>query len=60
MPLLRPGDTFPPLTLNIPGAPAIRVPGGFAGEFGVCCSTAERGARTAPPSCARSSEPASP
>ncbi len=35
MPLLHPGDTFPQLTLNIPGAQAIRVPGWFAGEFGV-------------------------
>jgi peroxiredoxin len=35
MPLLHPGDTFPQLTLNIPGARAIQVPGWFAGEFGV-------------------------
>ena len=35
MPLLHPRDTFPPLTLNIPGAQAIQVPGWFAGEFGV-------------------------
>jgi Peroxiredoxin len=35
MPLLHPGDTFPQLTLNIPGAQAIQVPGSFAGEFGV-------------------------
>jgi peroxiredoxin len=35
MPLLHPGDTFPQLTLNIPGAQAIEVPGWFAGEFGV-------------------------
>ena len=35
MPLLHPGDTFPQLTLNIPGAQAIQVPGWFAGEFGV-------------------------
>src|SRR5262249_4308651 len=35
MPLLHPGDTFPQLTLNIPGAPAIQVPGWFAGGFGV-------------------------
>jgi peroxiredoxin len=35
MPLLYPGDTFPQLTLNIPGAQAIHVPGWFAGEFGV-------------------------
>ena len=35
MSLLHPGDTFPQLTLNIPGAQAIRVPGWFAGEFGV-------------------------
>src|SRR5262245_59123214 len=35
MSLLHPGDTFPPLTHTIPGAPAIQVPGWFAGEFGV-------------------------
>ena len=35
MPLLHPGDTFPQLTLGIPGARAIQVPGWFAGEFGV-------------------------
>jgi peroxiredoxin len=35
MPLLHPGDTFPQLTLNIPGARAIQIPGSFAGEFGV-------------------------
>jgi peroxiredoxin len=35
MPLLHPGDTFPPLTLTIPGAQAIQLPGWFAGEFGV-------------------------
>ena len=35
MPLLHPGDTFPQLTLNIPGTQAIQVPGSFAGEFGV-------------------------
>jgi len=35
MPLLNPGDTFPRLTLSIPGAQAIQVPGAFAGEFAV-------------------------
>ena len=35
MPLLHPGDMFPPLTLNIPAGQAIEVPGWFAGEFGV-------------------------
>jgi peroxiredoxin len=35
MPLLNPGDPFPQLTLNIPGAQAIQVPGAFAGEFAV-------------------------
>src|SRR5215471_8306740 len=35
MPLLHPGDTFSQLTLNIPGAQAIQVPGWFAGEFGL-------------------------
>ena len=35
MPLLRPGDTFPELTLTVPGEQQIPVPGSFAGEFGV-------------------------
>jgi peroxiredoxin len=35
MPLLHPGDTFPQLTLYIPGAQAIEVPASLAGEFGV-------------------------
>ena len=35
MPLLRPGDTFPPLTLETPGGHAVKVPGSFAGQFGV-------------------------
>ena len=35
MPLLHPGDTFPELTLNIPDAQHIPVPGVFGGEFGV-------------------------
>jgi len=43
MPLLHPGDTFPQLTLNIPGAQAIQVPGWFAGEFGVVLFDVWRG-----------------
>jgi peroxiredoxin len=35
MPLLRPGDTFPQLTLTVPGGKTIPVPGWFAGDFGV-------------------------
>jgi peroxiredoxin len=35
MPLLHPGDIFPRLTLNMPSAHAIQVPGWLAGEFGV-------------------------
>ena len=35
MPLLHPGDTFPSLTLTVPGGQEIPVPGSFAGEFGV-------------------------
>jgi peroxiredoxin len=35
MPLLRPGDTFPQLTLTVPGGETIPVPGWFAGDFGV-------------------------
>ena len=35
MPLLRPGDTFPHLTLTVPGGKTVPVPGWFAGDFGV-------------------------
>jgi peroxiredoxin len=35
MPLLRPGDTFPHLTLTVPGGETTPVPGWFAGDFGV-------------------------
>jgi peroxiredoxin len=35
MPLLHPGDTFPELTLSIPGGENVVVPGSFGGDFGV-------------------------
>jgi peroxiredoxin len=35
MPLLRPGDPFPQLTLTVPGGKTSEVPGWFAGDFGV-------------------------
>ena len=35
MPLLHPGDTFPELTLSIPGGRTVLVPGSFGGDFGV-------------------------
>jgi peroxiredoxin len=35
MPLLRPGDAFPQLTLTVPGGKTIPVPGAFAGDFAV-------------------------
>ena len=35
MSLLAPGDTFPELTLTVPGGQEIRVPGSLAGQFGV-------------------------
>jgi peroxiredoxin len=35
MPLLHPGDTFPGLTLTIPGGDTVTVPEAFAGQFGV-------------------------
>jgi hypothetical protein len=60
MPLLHPGDTFPPLTLNIPARRPSRFQAGSPASSRSCCSTAERGAPTAPPSCARSSEPVIP
>jgi peroxiredoxin len=35
MPLLRPGDMFPQLTLTVPRGNTIQVPGSFAGDYGV-------------------------
>jgi len=35
MPLLRPGDPFPQLTLAVPGGQTVVVPDLFAGGFGV-------------------------
>ena len=35
MPLLQPGDTFPELTLTVPGGKTVTVPETFAGQFGV-------------------------
>ena len=35
MPLLHPGDTFPGLTLTVPGGETVKVPEAFAGQFGV-------------------------
>ena len=35
MPLLRPGDTFPDLTLTVPGGQTLLLPEAFAGRFGV-------------------------
>lgn len=35
MPLLRPGDTFPRLTMAVPGGQTVTVPDVFAGGFGV-------------------------
>lgn len=35
MPLLNPGDTFPELTLTVPGGDIVKVPETFAGQYGV-------------------------
>jgi peroxiredoxin len=35
MPLLHPGDTFPEMTLTIPGGEKVQVPETFAGRYGV-------------------------
>jgi peroxiredoxin len=35
MSLLHPGDTFPELTLTVPGGKTVTVPQTFAGQFGV-------------------------
>jgi peroxiredoxin len=32
---LHPGDLFPPLTVALPGGRTLRLPGAFAGDFGV-------------------------
>ena len=34
MPLLHPGDTFPALTLTVPGGKTVTVPETFAGQSG--------------------------
>lgn len=35
MPLLHPGDTFPELTLTVPGGRTVKVLEAFTGQFGV-------------------------
>jgi peroxiredoxin len=35
MPLLKPGDPFPRLTMNMPGGETLTVPDAFAGDFAV-------------------------
>lgn len=35
MPLLRPGDAFPELSLTVPGGETVTIPEAFAGHFGV-------------------------
>jgi peroxiredoxin len=35
MPLLNPGDPFPPLTITVPGGQALALPDAFAGDFAV-------------------------
>jgi thiol-disulfide isomerase/thioredoxin len=35
MPLLHPGDTFPELTLTVPGGEIAQIPEAFAGQLGV-------------------------
>ena len=55
MPLLHPGDTFPELSLTVPGGQTVQVPEAFAGQFGVMLFYRGRGAPTATPSCAPSS-----
>ena len=57
MSLLHLGDTFPELTLTIPGGKTVTVPMAFAGRSASCCSTEVRGVSTATPSCAPSKVP---
>jgi peroxiredoxin len=35
MPLLHPGDTFPGLSLTVPGGETVKIPDTFTGQFGV-------------------------
>jgi peroxiredoxin len=35
MPLLNPGDPFPPLTITVPGGQTLALPDAFAGDFAV-------------------------
>lgn len=58
MPLLHPGDTFPELTLAVPGGRTVKVPEAFAGQFGVLLFYRGSWCPTAMPSCAPSSVPA--
>ena len=58
MPLLHPGDTFPELSLAVPGGKTVQVPEAFAGQFGVMLFNRAHGTPTATPSCAPSSAPA--
>jgi len=39
MPLLRPGDMFPELSLSVPGGETVTIPEAFAGQFGVMLFT---------------------
>ena len=58
MALLSPGDTFPKLTITVPGGQTLTLPDALAGDFGVVLLTAGHGARTATRSCGPSSAPA--
>lgn len=59
MALLSPGDTFPKLTITVPGGQTLTLPDALAGDFGVVLFyRAGHGARTATRSCGPSSAPA--
>ena len=58
MPLLKPGDPFPELTITTADDQTLTLPGAFAGDFSVVLLYGAPGARTATPSCAPSSGPA--
>jgi hypothetical protein len=54
MPPLHPGDTFPELTLTVPGGQTVTAPEAFAGQFGVPLFYRGSWCPTAMPSCAPS------
>jgi hypothetical protein len=41
-PLLHPGDTFPELSLTVPGGETVKIPDTFAGETGTAVESGDQ------------------